>query len=115
LDGGQQLDRIPELTGERDVFARERVDAGYVNLARANPESIREGGEDDRLVRGVPSVDVERGIRFRVAQRLCLGKCVGKLEAGLGHPGENVIAGAVEDAVNAFKAIADEGFPDRLD
>ena len=42
-------------------------------LSVADPEPIGERGEDDRLVRGVPAVDVERGIGLGVAGGLRLG------------------------------------------
>ena len=59
-------------------------------------------------MRGVPAVHVERRIGLRVTGRLRLGERRGKIQAGLRHPGEDVIARAVDDAVDGLDVVADE-------
>ena len=64
---------------------------------------------------GVPAVDVEGGIGFRVAE--VLGFLEGVLigETGLGHAFEDVVGSAVDDTGDGFDAVADEAFLDGLD
>ena len=57
-----------------------------------------EGGEDRELVGGIDAVDVEGRVGLRVAEPLRLGEHVGELAAALLHHGQDVVAGAVEDA-----------------
>src|SRR3546814_16346956 len=73
-------------------------------------------GENGKLVRGVDAVDVEAGVRLRVAEPLRLGQHAlevlsgeGRLRGGgpvlfAGHAGTDVVAGAVEEAVYAVSA-----------
>src|SRR3546814_6052852 len=72
----------------------------------------RQRREDRQLVRRVDAVDVEAGIGLGIAEPLRLGEHAGEvlprvraaLRAGLGiarHLRQNIVAGAVEDAVDA--------------
>jgi len=54
--------------------------------------------EDDELEGGVGTVHVEGGISLGDAQVLGLGENVLVVESLGGHPGENEVRGAVEDA-----------------
>ena len=60
-------------------------------------------------------LDVERRIGLRIAEPLRVLQAVGKRQALLLHAGEDVIAGAVEDAVDARELVADEALAQRLD
>src|SRR3546814_17042353 len=84
-------------------------------------------GENGKLVRGVDAVDVEAGVRLRVAEPLRLGQHAlevlsggGRLRGGgtvlvAGHAGQDVVAGAVEDAVDAVAAVGGEAPSQALD
>ncbi len=66
---------------------------------------------------GVYAVDVEGGVGLGVAQSLRLGQHVRELAAGLTHRGQDEVAGAVEDTVDAQDPVGRQtlaqGFDDR--
>ena len=66
-------------------------------------------------MRGVVAIDIERRIGFSIAEALGVGE--DRVEGGsfTRHAGEDVIAGAVYDAVDALETIADEGFAQGFD
>ena len=64
---------------------------------------------------GIEAVNVEVGRRFGVTLFLRVGEHVGKVRAFEFHPGEDVIAGAVDDAVKRVDAVADKTFAQRFD
>ena len=64
---------------------------------------------------GITAVNVEVGRRFGVALFLRVGEHGGKIRAFELHPGEDVIAGAVDDAVKRVDAVADKAFAQRFD
>ena len=70
------------------------MDAGEIDLG---PE--RRAGQHRELVGGVDAVDVEAGIGLGVARRLRFGQHDVEVAAGLAHGRQDVVAGAVEDAV----------------
>ena len=84
--------------------------AGEIDLG-----AERGAGQHGELVRGVDAVDVEAGIGLGIARRLRLGQHGVEVAAGLAHRGQDVVAGAVEDAVEAPHAIADQAFAQCLD
>ncbi len=86
-----------------------------MDLFGADPEAVGEGGEDAGLVGGVVAIDVEGGISLRVAEALGIGEHGGEFGAFELHPGEDVVAGAVDDAPDGLDAIPDEGFAEDLD
>jgi hypothetical protein len=97
----EQLDAVAQLLGEADVHRRctrgcPRHDAGEIDLG-----AERRAGQHRELVRGIDAVDVEAGIGLGVARRLRLGQHDVEVAAGLAHGAQDVVAGAVEDAVEA--------------
>ena len=64
---------------------------------------------------GVEAADVEGRIGLRIAEPLRLLQAFREGETLLVHAGEDVVAGAVEDAVDAGDAAAAEPFAQRLD
>ena len=109
------LDGVVELAGKPDVERGDRADAFDVNLLRVHPESVRERGEDANLVHRVEAIDVERRFDFGVAEPLSVGERLGEFGAFEFHASEDVIAGAVDDAIEARDAIADQSFAQDLD
>ena len=61
------------------------------------------------------AVDVEGRIGFGITEPLRVLQAFGKRQALLLHPGQDVIAGAVEDAVDAVDAGAAKPLAKRLD
>ena len=73
-----------------------------------------DAGQDGELVRRVEPVDVEARIGLGVAELL---RFLQRSLIGLAllHLGEDEVAGAVQDAVEARQAVAGERFAQRLD
>jgi hypothetical protein len=66
-------------------------------------------------MRGVDAIDVGRRVGLRVAERLGFGEHVGEVALLLAHGGEDVVAGAVQDAGDAGDAIGGQTLPQGLD
>ncbi len=66
-------------------------------------------------MRGVEAADVEGRVGLGVAQRLRVLQAFGKGDPLRFHAREDVVAGAVEDAVDAIDAVADEALAQGLD
>ena len=64
---------------------------------------------------GVDAVDVEARVGLGVAQRLRLGQDVAEVAAALAHRGQDVVRGAVEDAVDALEPVRGQPLPQGLD
>ena len=111
----QELDPVAELVGEGDVHGRDVADALDVDRVEARPPAEGQRRQQRQLVRGVDAVDVEGGIGLGVAQALRLGQHVGELAPGLAHGGQDEIAGAVEDAVDAQDPIRHQALAQRPD
>ena len=75
----------------------------------------RDAGDDRRLRSGVVALDVGGRVGLGVAERLGLGEGVGVGRAGLGHAGEDVVGGAVDDAHHPGDALADQRLAQRAD
>ena len=86
------------------------MDAGEIHLGAEGG-----AGQHRELVRGVDAVDVEARIGLGVARGLRLGQHVVEVAAGLAHRRQDVVAGAVEDAVEPAHAVADQALAQRLD
>jgi hypothetical protein len=91
------------------------ADAFDVDRVEARAAAERQGRQQRQLVRGVDAVDVEGRIGLGVAQALRLGQHVGELAPGLAHGGEDEIAGAVKDAVDAQDAVGGQPLTQRAD
>src|SRR5690606_4752920 len=86
------------------------IDRGEVDLS---PEGDR--CEDRQLVRRVDALDVEGRIGLGIAERLRLGEDLAEVAPGPLHRREDVIAGPVEDAVDALDAVGRGAFAQALD
>src|ERR1035441_1850690 len=115
LDDPQQLDRVAELVGKLNVHPRNRADALHVDVLGVDPEAVRQRGQDANLMQRVVAVDVERRLGLGVPLRLGVledGVKIGPLHL---HAGEDVIAGAVDDAVEVGDAVADKALAQGFD
>ena len=66
-------------------------------------------------MRGVDAVDVEARIGLGIAELLRLGQHLGEFAPALAHRRQDVVRGAVEDAVNPRHAVAGEALAQCLD
>src|SRR4029078_4902380 len=75
----------------------------------------REAGEDRELLCSVMSFDVEGWIGFGINEPPRVLEAGAEAEPLLFHPRQDVIAGAVEDAIDALERIAGKPFTQRLE
>src|SRR3546814_7258405 len=68
------LDAVAELVGIGDVQCRHVADALDIDRSEIDLAAEGQRGENGKLVRGVDAVDVEAGVRLRVAEPLRLGQ-----------------------------------------
>ena len=115
LGDAKQLDAIAELLRHREIERRDRRDAFDIDRVRVNLGAEGEARQDGELVRGIEAFDVEGRVGFGIAETLRILEALGKGQPFEFHPGEDVVAGAVEDAVEARDRIARQGFAKRLD
>ena len=111
---GQQLDPVTQFVGIGNVFGRNLADAFDMHAVEIDRTAVGQTGQNGKFVRRVHAVDVERRIGLGIAQFLRLGQHVGKAAAGLAHLRQDVIAGAVQDAIDPREAVARKSFPQRL-
>ena len=115
LGDGQELDRVAQLARVGDVRARDAADALGVDVLEVHEGPEGQGDEDLELVGGVEALDVERRIGLRVAAGLGLLEHLGEVEPLVGHPGQDVVAGAVDDAGHGEDAVGDQPVLDGAD
>ena len=84
-------------------------------LVERRPRAESERRQDRKLVRRIDAVDVERRVGLGIAQRLRLGEHLGEVAALRLHLGEDEIARAVEDAVDARHRIRRRALAQPLD
>src|SRR3546814_20705344 len=84
-----------------DVEGGDVADTLGVHRIRVEARAERETGEDRQLVRGIDAVDVEGRVGLGVAELLRLGQHVLEGPPRFAHRREDVVAGAVPDAVDA--------------
>ena len=111
----EQLDAIAELGRRIEIGKRDRRDALDVDRGRIDLGAESEASQDGKLLRGIVAFDVERRIGFRVTEALRLAQAFIEGDTVLFHAREDVIAGAVEDAVDAGESVAVERFTQRFD
>src|SRR3546814_7324894 len=74
LREAEQLDAVAELVGIGDVQRRHVADALDIDRSEIDLAAEGQRGENGKLVRGVDAVDVEAGVRRRVAEPLRHGR-----------------------------------------
>ncbi len=115
LGDADQAHAVSQGSRFGDVGAEQVTDAAGRDIAERGMGAEGEAGEDRKLVRGVDAVDVEAGIGLGVAERLRLGQDFGEVAALGLHLGQDEIAGAVEDAIDAGDLVRGGAFAQALD
>ena len=92
-----------------------RLDALDVDLVERHARAERQAGQQGELVRRVEAADVEGRIGLGVALGLRFREHVGELALVLLHLGQDVVAGAVQDAVDAAHLVGRQRLAQRLD
>ena len=110
----EQLDAIAELVGGLEIGGGDRGDALDIDRVRIDADAEGEARQDRKLLRGVVALDVERRIGLGVAEPLRLLQALGERQLLPLHAREDVVAGAVEDAVDARDRVAGKPLAQRL-
>ena len=106
---------VSQFLGEPDIRQRDVADALGMNGGEIDLAAEGEAGQDGQFVGGVDPVHVEAGVGLGVAERPGFLEYFGDLAAAFAHGGEDKIARAVEDAVNAAQAVGGEPLAQSLD
>lgn len=115
LGHGEELDGKAEVFGVGDVGGGDGADAFAVDLGAIDAAPVGKAGKDGDLVGGIEAVHIGGGIGFGVAEGLGIGEDIGEVTALMGHAGEDVVGGAVDDAGDAGDAVGAEGLLEGLD
>ena len=94
---------------------RDVGDALDVDVVGHDPAAVGDRGDDRRLGRRVVPPDVGAGVGFGVAERLGFGQGRFVVGAVLGHLGEDVVGGAVDDAHHPGDVLAGQGLAQGTD
>jgi len=115
LDDSEKFDGISELVREGDVLCTDTLDSFHIDLVAGDPATVAQRSEDDGLVGGIPTVHIESRIGLGVPEFLCFLESLFISKVGLRHPGEDVVAGTVDDSDHGLNVITDQRFLDGLD
>ena len=115
LRDAEQLDAEAEFVGRLDVGERHALDALDVDGLGRDARAEGERREDRELVRRVEAADVERRVGLGVAEPSAPPSDILEGQLFALHAREDVIAGAVENAIDAVDRIAGESLAQRLD
>ena len=111
----KQLDAVAHVLGRLDVGLADRLDALHVDLLEVELGAEGEARQNGELVRGIEAANVERRIGLGIAELLRLLQRIAERAVLVGHGGEDEVAGAVEDPVDAPHLVSREEFAQRLD
>jgi hypothetical protein len=111
----EQLDHVPEPTGHLDVGGGDLLDALAEDVGGVDGRVEGERGDDRGLGGGVVAADVRGRVGLGVPELLGLGEHVRVRRPLLGHAGEDVVGGAVQDPDDARDAVPRERLLERLD
>ena len=114
FDDPQQFDGVTELAGELDVGLGDVADAFDYKCASDAPRIRGQRSEDADFMHRIMAIDIERRLGFGITEALCF-LSTPSIRALQFHAGQNVIAGAVDDAVEVRDAVAHKAFAQRFD
>ena len=115
LGDAQKLDAIAQFLGIVDIHRRDLGYALGINSGEIDSRAKRHRRQQGQLVGRVHAVDIEGRVGLGIAKLLRLGQHVGEIAAGLAHGGQDIVAGAVQDAVQAGDPVAGQPLAQRPD
>src|SRR4029077_20400417 len=107
-----QTDRAVEPVGGMDINGPDVTDAVGGDFGNAQSPFKGHSSQDAELVARVLSIDVECGVRLGEARLLSFCQRFIKFDAPAFHLCEDVVGGAVQNAVHGTQTIARRGFMD---
>ena len=114
-DDDKELDGIAQFFGKFEIPAGDIFNASDVNFIRGNGCSVGQHRQDERLVGGIPAIDVQGRVFFREAQLLGLGQGVRVIGPVFPHGGKNIVGRSVNNAYNGIDVVANQGILQALD
>src|SRR5579883_2153843 len=115
LSDAEQFNPVAELSRRFEIGGRNRFDPFDGDRGWIDDCAKGERGENGKLMRGIVAADVKGRIGFRISQPLGLLQAFAEGELFRFHPRQDVIAGAIQYAVDALNRIAGKPLPQRLD
>src|SRR5260370_5682091 len=112
---GDEMDGALEHMGVTEIYGGDAADSVRGSRVRGEPAVKGKACEDAELVEGINTIDVRRGIGRGVAGLMRLAERFIKAEAVALHLGEDVIRGAVKDAVDSVQAVSGHAVGDGAD
>ena len=106
LDHRQLLDPVAKVMGILDVRLVQAPDAFHMDLIHRHLDTIGQRGQDGRLVRRVIAINVEARIGLRVTGGLGFLERMLERDLFALHLGQDVVAGPVQDPVDAVNPVA---------
>lgn len=111
----QELHLVPKLPGKGHIQLVEVGDALHIDTLQIRRHTVCQAGHQRQLMSRVDTLDVQGGVGLGVSEVLSLGKRLAEARPFLSHLREDVIAGAVEDAVDEGVVVGDQCLAERLD
>ena len=115
LGAGDLADGAAELVGVDEIDGADGADGVAGDCIRLHDGAQADAGENDQLGAGVVAIHIVGGVGFGKAGLLRPGEGFGKRDAFALQLGEDVVAGAVEDAADLVETIAGEAFLQGVD
>lgn len=106
----EQFDGVAEPVGVLEIDGADAADAFGVDIGGNDALTKGEGGEDGEFGAGVETVDVGGGVGFGIAKALRFGEDLAEGGAVAFDFSEDVVAGAVQDALEGGDVIAGDAF-----
>ena len=111
----QQLDAEPEFLGKTNVQGRDAADTLDVHRLEIDFGAERQRGQDRQLVGGIDAVDIKARISLGETELLRFGEDVFEGAAGIAHLSENVVTGAIENAVDPLDSVRRQSLAEGLE
>ena len=105
-------DDASQPAGVGDVDGGDRGDRLHRDVVDAHDAAESDAGEDRQLGPGVVAVDVVGRVRLGVSEPLRFRQRVPEGQARALHSGQDVVAGAVQDALNPPQAVPRHALPE---
>jgi hypothetical protein len=111
----QELDAIAHIGCCFDVSLGNRLNAFYVDLTEGHPRAECQTRQDREFVRSVEATHIETWISLCITARLRFLQHIVERAGLFRHCREDVVASAVEYAVDAAHLVGDQRLTQRLD
>ena len=110
----QQLHAIAKLVSPFEIFGCNGGDPFHINCALIDFRPESQARQNRELLRRIMALDIEGRIRFGVTEPLRLLQTLRESELLLFHTRQDVIAGAIENSIDACERIAGQALAQRF-